>query len=164
MHVHMIRKLRSLQHPWYQALNTPLSYSFRRSVARFRTVMSSCSPAATHQLQSSSGGAKRPAAASFPPMKKHMRVVETVTAPDDFETRRLPAALLLLLPHRYATETAAKKACRRGEVLVDGENGGTVAEVTGNTVIEVITAVWHELEQKVSFKHDPCHHMAESSE
>jgi len=76
-----------------------------------------------------------------PPLKRHQRVVDTVTIPADFERRRLPTALLTLLPQRFKSETAAKKACRRGEVLVDGEKTGTEAHVTAGACIEVRAAV-----------------------
>ncbi|KAI8474727.1 MAG: pseudouridine synthase [Monoraphidium minutum] len=86
---------------------------------------------------STSGGA--PAAAPPPPaLKKHMRVVESIAAPPGFEPRRLPAALRALLPVRYPSDTAAKKAARRGEVLLGGQKAGVGSEVVAGAVIEIV--------------------------
>ena len=51
-------------------------------------------------------------------------VVDAATLPEGAPAQPLPAAVAALFAARYATPTAAKKACRRGEVLVDGVQRG----------------------------------------
>ncbi|GBF90008.1 hypothetical protein Rsub_02714 [Raphidocelis subcapitata] len=72
------------------------------------------------------------------PLKRHMRVVETAVAPPGFAPARLPEALRALLPHRYPSDTAAKKACRRGEVLVNGAKGMVEDRVEAGATIEIV--------------------------
>lgn len=72
-----------------------------------------------------------------PPLKRHMRVVEAVSVPAHLQAARLHAALLALLPARFASTTAAKKACRRGEVLLNRERAGVEAQVAAGDLIEV---------------------------
>jgi hypothetical protein len=88
-----------------------------------------------------SAGSPQPAtagtASAGPALKKHARVVDTVAVPPDFTPRRLPAALRQLLPGRYASDTAAKKAARRGEAYVNGGKGTTETEVAPGAIIEV---------------------------
>ena len=86
------------------------------------------------------GGAKEvphPPAAQQPPLKRHMRTVQSVTVPAGFERRRAPIAVQALLPARYASSAAAKKACRRGEVLVGGARATTETEVEAGMLLEV---------------------------
>jgi hypothetical protein len=94
-------------------------------------------PAAALRVAAAADQTDRPPLPSKPPLKRHQRVVESTSVPPGFDRRRLPAALLQLLPQRFASETAAKKACRRGEVLVDGGKAGTDTEVAGGALIEV---------------------------
>jgi hypothetical protein len=70
-------------------------------------------------------------------LRRNYAVVQTATAPPAFVPCRLPAALTALLPGRYATESAAKKAARRGEVWLDGARATTEALVAAGSVIEV---------------------------
>ena len=51
-------------------------------------------------------------------------VIAAATLPEGAPAQPLPAAVASLFAARYATPTAAKKACRRGEVLVDGVQRG----------------------------------------
>ncbi|KIY96680.1 Ribosomal large subunit pseudouridine synthase D [Monoraphidium neglectum] len=89
-----------------------------------------------------SAGSPQPAtagtASAGPALKKHARVVDTVAVPPDFTPRRLPAALRQLLPGRYASDTAAKKAARRGEAYVNGGKGTTETEVAPGAIIEIV--------------------------
>jgi hypothetical protein len=71
-------------------------------------------------------------------LKRHTRVVEEVTAPPDFQRRRLPSALRALLPRRYASDSAAKKAARRGEALVNGVRGGAETEVGPGAALAIV--------------------------
>ena len=67
-----------------------------------------------------------------PPLRGEVRrgprtghaVVDAATLPEGAPAQPLPAAVAALFAARYATPTAAKKACRRGEVLVDGVQRG----------------------------------------
>lgn len=98
-------------------------------------------PAAGELGDGARGAAPLPSAAAPPPrapaLKKYQRIVDAASLPPGSERRRLHAALRQLFPSRFASDTAAKKAARRGEVLVDGEKGGTEMEVGPGAVIEV---------------------------
>jgi 23S rRNA-/tRNA-specific pseudouridylate synthase len=63
----------------------------------------------------------------------------------------LPDALCATFPGAFATMTAARKACRRRRVLVDGATSGCGAQVCVGQLLQVLEPV----EQPGSFSTDP---------
>ncbi|KAK9826166.1 hypothetical protein WJX81_002565 [Elliptochloris bilobata] len=64
-------------------------------------------------------------------------IVATALQPDGVLAQPLPAAVAALFAERYGTPTAAKRACRRGEVLVDGVQRGMTWVVRGGQWLEL---------------------------
>eukprot|EP00892_Ulva_mutabilis_P006064 jgi/Ulvmu1/382/UM001_0389.1 len=72
---------------------------------------------------------------------KKLAVLKVYKAPPDYESRRIPDALQHAFPDLFPTVSAAKKAARRGLVLVDDEVASTSVDLASEQTMKYLTRV-----------------------